>query len=154
MSRQYDRQLRFPAVRPVGGGSLGIEVDDGGVLTGSGRSDGEVQGQGGLSGAAFLADDGDGFHERIVNVCTSTIVREITICVKAKRADQHAYRGYSAGPGEGAKQPEKGFSPAPRLPGVETRIGRLWLPGPHLEPRYRRRRNAIARSRGERVTIV
>ena len=93
MSGENDRQLGAAAVGPVGGGSLGIEVDHGGVAPGLGGSDGQVQGQGGFPGTAFLADDGNGFHERIVNVCTSAIVHEITICVKAKRRDRHAYRG-------------------------------------------------------------
>ena len=34
------------------------------LLSGRGRSDGQVQGQGGFTGTAFLADDGDGFHRR------------------------------------------------------------------------------------------
>lgn len=105
VSRQYDRQLGAAAVGPVGRRCLGIEVDHGRVAPGRGGSDSEVQGLGGFPGTAFLADDCNGFHERIVNVCTCehvhiSSVHEITICVKAKRTDRHSYRGYSAAPGE------------------------------------------------------
>ena len=81
MSREHDGQLRFAAVRPVGGGSLRIEVDDGGVLSERGRSDGQVQGQGGFSGAAFLADDGDGFHRRSLHNIKSANVQACNLSI-------------------------------------------------------------------------
>ena len=37
------------------------------------------------------------------------------------------------------------------LTGVESRIGRLWLPGSRVEPRHSPGRNDIAASHGERV---
>ena len=53
VSRQHYGEFRFAAVRPVSGRCLRIEVDDGGVVSGSGRNDGQVQGQGGLPGPPF-----------------------------------------------------------------------------------------------------
>ena len=64
VSRQHYGEFRFAAVRSVGGRFQRIEVDDGGVVSGSGRNDGQVKSEVGFSGDAFPADEGDGFHRR------------------------------------------------------------------------------------------
>ena len=83
VSRENDRQIGLAAIRPIGSGSLGIEVDHRRVAAGRGGSDGQVQGEGGFSRAPFLADDGDGFHRLIVHTFTCAHVN------KFKRARVH-----------------------------------------------------------------
>ena len=60
--RDDNRGLTLSAIAPSGGACLGVKVDDSGGKPGrlGGRS--KVQGEGGFSSPAFLADYGDCFH--------------------------------------------------------------------------------------------
>ena len=81
--------------------------------------------------------------------------RDYDLCQSEADRSTGVSGAFSRSPGRRAATRERFLSSAAmRLPGVEEREGRLWLPGPHLEPRYRRRRNDIARSCGESVKIL
>lgn len=60
--RDDNRGLALSAITPSGGARLGVEVDNGGGKPGRLGGRGKVQGEGGFSSPALLADYGDSFH--------------------------------------------------------------------------------------------
>jgi hypothetical protein len=60
--RDDNRGLTLSAIAPSGGACLGVKVDDSGGKPGRLGGRGKVQGEGGFSSPAFLADNGDCFH--------------------------------------------------------------------------------------------
>ena len=62
LRRDDSRDRGFPSVCPTGGGGLRVEVEHGGTQAVLFCSDGEVNRDGRLAGATFLANDGDYFH--------------------------------------------------------------------------------------------
>ena len=63
VNREDDRERGLAAVPPTRGAGLRVQVDDGGVPSRAGGRHGQVQGDGRLSGAPFLTNDGNGVHQ-------------------------------------------------------------------------------------------
>jgi len=60
---RYDRREIFAApVAPFGGGSLRVEIDNGDLFAGKGKSDSQAQGGCGLAPAPLFSKDGQLFH--------------------------------------------------------------------------------------------
>ena len=79
MGREHNGQLGSAAVRPIGGGGLGVEVDHRRIAPSPCGSHSQVQGNCRFSRSPFLADNGDGLHETAscfagLNICTDSSV--------------------------------------------------------------------------------
>ena len=106
--RDDNRGLTLSAIAPSGGACLGVKVDDSGGKPGRLGGRGKVQGEGGFSSPALLADYGDRFHiaglaaNRIEgkNFCLNALllaIQQILSAALAPRSLSKAHAAVAAG---------------------------------------------------------